>query len=207
MEPLNRRRVLQLLGAAPLAAGFVWTEAEVVEAQRRTQQARTGARFKPSFFTAHEYATVVLLADMIIPRDERSGSASDAGVPEFIDFMMVDQPTRQVPIRGGLAWLDAECNSRFDRTFVAGIGVTPEDGEVVRSLIQLAHGLGLSVCAEGVETQATAGWLREAGCTCGQGYWLARPMPLEALQTCLLGAGSASGALPLVSTIDAAVTK
>jgi hypothetical protein len=119
MEPINRRRVLQLLGAAPLAAGFVWTEAEVVEAQRRTQQARTAARFKPAFFTAHEYATVVLLADMIIPRDERSGSASDAGVPEFIDFMMVDQPTRQVPMRGGLAWLDAECNSRFDRTFVA----------------------------------------------------------------------------------------
>ncbi len=119
MEPINRRRVLQLLGAAPLAAGFVWTEAEVLEAQRRTQQARTSARFKPSFFTAHEYATVVLLADMIIPRDERSGSASDAGVPEFIDFMMVDQPTRQVPMGGGLAWLDAECNSRFDRTFVA----------------------------------------------------------------------------------------
>ncbi len=119
MEPINRRRVLQLLGAAPLAAGFVWTEAEVLEAQRRTQQARTSARFKPSFFTAHEYATVVLLANMIIPRDERSGSASDAGVPEFIDFMMVDQPTRQVPMRGGLAWLDAECNSRFDRTFVA----------------------------------------------------------------------------------------
>jgi hypothetical protein len=119
MEPINRRRVLQLLGAAPLAAGFVWTEAEVVEAQRRTQQARTSARFKPSFFTAHEYATVVLLADMIVPRDERSGSASEAGVPEFIDFMMVDQPTRQVPMRGGLAWLDAECNARFDRTFVA----------------------------------------------------------------------------------------
>ncbi len=119
MEPINRRRVLQLLGAAPLAAGFVWTEAEVLEAQRRSQQARTSARFKPSFFTAHEYATVVLLANMIIPRDERSGSASDAGVPEFIDFMMVDQPTRQVPMRGGLAWLDAECNSRFDRTFVA----------------------------------------------------------------------------------------
>jgi gluconate 2-dehydrogenase gamma chain len=119
MAGINRRRVLQLLGSAPLAAGFVWTEMEVLEAQRRTQQARRAApRFKPSFFTAHEYATVMLLADMIIPKDERSGSAGDAGVPEFMDFMMTDQPARQVPMRGGLAWLDQECNRRFNKTFV-----------------------------------------------------------------------------------------
>lgn len=120
MAGINRRRVLQLLGSAPLAAGFVWTEMEVLEAQRRTQQARRAAapRFKPAFFTAHEYATVTLLADMIIPKDERSGSAGDAGVPEFMDFMMTDQPARQVPMRGGLAWLDQECNGRFNQTFV-----------------------------------------------------------------------------------------
>lgn len=130
MAPMNRRKVLQLLGSAPLAAGFVWTEAEAFEAQRRTQQARRGAakgggaglqapRFKPQFFTAAEFATVVLLAETIIPKDERSGGATDAGVPEFIDFMMVDQPARQVPMRGGLAWLNQECNSRFNKTFVA----------------------------------------------------------------------------------------
>ncbi|MEX2273094.1 MAG: gluconate 2-dehydrogenase subunit 3 family protein [Vicinamibacterales bacterium] len=122
---MNRRAVLQLLGSAPLAAGFVWTEAEVFEAQRRTQQARRPAAptFKPKFFTAREYATVVLLAETIIPKDERSGGATDAGVPEFIDFMMVDQPARQVPMRGGLAWLDQECNARFNKTFVAATDV------------------------------------------------------------------------------------
>jgi gluconate 2-dehydrogenase gamma chain len=120
MAPMNRRKLLQLLGSAPLAAGFVWTEAEAFEAQRRTQQARRAApAFKPKFFTAAEYAAVVLLAETIIPKDERSGGATDAGVPEFIDFMMVDQPARQVPMRGGLAWLDQECNSRFNKTFVA----------------------------------------------------------------------------------------
>jgi gluconate 2-dehydrogenase gamma chain len=119
MATMDRRQLLQFLGAAPLAAGFAWTETEVVEAQRRTQQARRSAPvFKPSFFTAREYATVVLLAEMIIPKDERSGGATAAGVPEFIDFMMIDQPTRQVPMRGGLAWLDQECNSRFDKTFI-----------------------------------------------------------------------------------------
>jgi len=118
---INRRQMLQLLGSAPVAAGFVWTGAEALEAQRRAQQARRAAApaFKPRFFTAHEYATVTLLANMIIPKDERSGGASDAGVPEFIDFMMIDQPARAVPMRGGLAWLDTECNERFNRTFVA----------------------------------------------------------------------------------------
>lgn len=120
MGNIPRRTVLQLLGSGPLAASFAWTGADVAEAQRRTGQARSAsARYKPAFFTAHEYATVVLLAEMIIPKDERSGGAGDAGVPEFIDFMMLDQPTRQVPMRGGLAWLDQECNGRFERSFLA----------------------------------------------------------------------------------------
>ena len=121
MARMHRRTLLQLLGSAPVAAGFAWTEAEAAEAQRRTRQARRPAApaFTPAFFTAHEYATVVLLAETIIPKDERSGGAIDAGVPEFIDFMMVDQPARQVPMRGGLAWLDQECNERFNRTFAA----------------------------------------------------------------------------------------
>lgn len=120
MSAMNRRQVLQLLGSAPLAAGFVWTETEVVDAARRAQEARqSGSTFTPQFFTADEYAAVVVLADLIIPADERSGGASDAGVPEFIDFMMTDQPSRQIPMRGGLAWLDQECNARFNKNFVA----------------------------------------------------------------------------------------
>ena len=65
-----------------------------------------------------------VLVDLIIPRDERSGSATDAGVPQFMDFMMIDQPprggnSRQTAMRGGLAWIDFECQRRFDKTFVA----------------------------------------------------------------------------------------
>lgn len=119
MTTIDRRRLLQLLGSAPLAAGFAWTGAEVEAAQRRTREARRASSFTPAFFTAPEYATVVLLAEMIIPADERSGGAAEAGVPEFIDFMMIDQPARQVPMRGGLAWLDRECVVRFGRLFAA----------------------------------------------------------------------------------------
>ena len=116
----DRRTMLQMLAAAPAAAALVWTEAEAQTAQQRAQQAqKKPTPFKPAFFTAHEYATVVLLAEMIIPKDERSGGATDAGVPVFIDFMMVDQPARQVAMRGGLAWLDQESQRRVNLTFVA----------------------------------------------------------------------------------------
>jgi gluconate 2-dehydrogenase gamma chain len=128
MDALDRRRMLQLLGAAPLAAGFAWTADEVLAAQAaRPDAARfgAGAAFQPKFFTSHEWETVRALVDAIIPRDERSGSATDAGVPEFLDFIVMDEPrlaeqsSRQTAMRGGLAWIDLECQRRFDKTFVA----------------------------------------------------------------------------------------
>lgn len=122
MKKLDRRSMLQILGAAPVAAGFTWTEAEAAQAAtqaKAAQTARPGATaFKPKFFTAREYAMVRVLVDLIIPKDERSGSATDAGVPEFMDFMMNDQPTRRTAMRGGLAWIDLECQDRFDRRFL-----------------------------------------------------------------------------------------
>ncbi len=115
----SRRDVLKALLAAP-AATFAWTEAEASQAVAAAQTARAGATapFVPKFFTATEFRLVRVLADIVIPKDDRSGSASDAGVPEFMDFMMIDQPARQVAVRGGLAWLDVECQKRFDKTFL-----------------------------------------------------------------------------------------
>ncbi|MDP4265213.1 MAG: gluconate 2-dehydrogenase subunit 3 family protein [Bacteroidota bacterium] len=70
-----------------------------------------------TFFTDHELATITLLGDIIIPKDEVSGSASDAKVPEFIEFIVKDMPQHQTPMRGGLRWLDMQCLTRFDKTF------------------------------------------------------------------------------------------
>ena len=123
MKP-NRRTILRSLASAPLAAGFAWTEAEAHEAHQQAKAAdaaaqKTATPFRPKFFTRHEYATVTVLVDLIIPKDDRSGSATDAGVPQFMDFMMTDQPARQTAMRGGLAWLDRECVSRFDKDFLS----------------------------------------------------------------------------------------
>lgn len=69
------------------------------------------------FFTAEELATITVLGDIIIPRDEVSGSASDAKVTEFIEFMANDKPEFQTPLRGGLRWLDLQCLNRYEKQF------------------------------------------------------------------------------------------
>jgi hypothetical protein len=121
MKTISRRAALKLFTSAPAAAAAVmsWTPLEAERAHERVQSAarqaaKQGSPVKPKFFTAHEYATVAVLVDLIIPKDERSGSATDAGVPAFMDFMMADQPRRQVAMRGGLALIDHLCEERFD---------------------------------------------------------------------------------------------
>jgi hypothetical protein len=121
MTDVGRRDVLGLIGAVPMAALIV-TREEAAQAGARVEEARrqaaaAGQPYALRFFSASEYAAVVLLADLILPRDARSGSASEAGAPEFIDFIVAEQPARQTAMRGGLAWLDGECRRRFDRTF------------------------------------------------------------------------------------------
>ncbi|WP_426668471.1 gluconate 2-dehydrogenase subunit 3 family protein [Mucilaginibacter sp. McL0603] len=72
---------------------------------------------EPKFFTASEMTTITTLGDIIIPKDEVSGNASDAKVPDFIEFIVKDMPEHQVPMRGGLRWLNMQCLKRFDKAF------------------------------------------------------------------------------------------
>jgi len=70
-----------------------------------------------TFFTTHEMATIAVLSDIIIPKDDISGSATDAKVPDFIEFIVKDMPHYQTPVRGGLRWLDMQCFDRFQKAF------------------------------------------------------------------------------------------
>ncbi len=72
-----------------------------------------------TFFDEHEMKTIRLLADIIIPKDETSGSATDAKVPEFIEFIVKDMPRHQIPMRGGLKWLDLQCLKRYNTDFAS----------------------------------------------------------------------------------------
>ncbi len=131
MGDMKRRQVLQILGTTPAAALALKSIAEGAEqtpaapaatkSAAKTAAAAKGPH-KPKSFTAHEYATITMLADIIIPKDDRSGSASDAGVPEYMDYSLsetfADQPERQVAMRGGLQWLDRESRKRFQKNFI-----------------------------------------------------------------------------------------
>jgi predicted signal transduction protein with EAL and GGDEF domain len=70
---------------------------------------------------------------------------------------------------------------KLDRSFITGMDRGPKDQVIVESTIKLAHGLDLEVVAEGIENQAQFMLLREFGCDLGQGYWIARPMPMTSL--------------------------
>jgi len=72
------------------------------------------------FFTAPELAMIRILADMIIPRDEKSGSATDAGAIEYMDFVLSENSDRaKQQWHDGLKWFDDECGRRFQKAFVA----------------------------------------------------------------------------------------
>jgi hypothetical protein len=71
------------------------------------------------FFDEHEMKTITVLSDIIIPKDDVSGSASDAGVPAFIEFIVKDMPHYQTPLRGGIKWLDIQCMKRFEADFAS----------------------------------------------------------------------------------------
>jgi hypothetical protein len=128
-DRITRRRALQVLGAVPAGLAFgvmpqqqqpLTPHATPTPLPATAAQPRTGVT-APKFFNAHEWKTVRLLADYVIPRDERSGSATDANVPEYMDFLLSDKdanPNTQTAMRGGLAWLDTECRQRFGKTFV-----------------------------------------------------------------------------------------
>jgi hypothetical protein len=120
---LSRRQAIGLATAAVVLPALDFTDAQAQRAAQLVRRATpAAAQAAPKFFTADEWEIVRLLVDYIIPKDDRSGSATDAQVPEFMDYMLSDAETNEwtrVAMRGGLAWLDVECRRRFSSGFVA----------------------------------------------------------------------------------------
>ena len=129
---MDRRKSLKLIATGAIAAPAVVAGCKTED--KKKPETTADAKFnldrnpdelkyekellaKEKFFTEHEMATITILADIIIPKDEISGSASDAKVPEFIEFIVKDMPQHQVPMRGGLRWLDMECLKRHEKSF------------------------------------------------------------------------------------------
>lgn len=82
------------------------------------EQVRDEKLMAEKFFDEHEMNTIKVLIDIIIPKDESSGSATEAGVHDFIEFIVKDMPRHQLPLRGGLKWLDVQCLKEHNTTFI-----------------------------------------------------------------------------------------
>lgn len=137
-EPIGRRDALKTVGLASFAAALDLTppqleralahmsgltESQVLHGDgEKISPSPAENQYAPKFFTASEWRLVQMLSDYVIPRDARSGSATEAKVPEYIDFLLADQEASEssrVSMRGGLAWMNREARRRFGTTFVA----------------------------------------------------------------------------------------
>ena len=126
---MNRRDSLKALTIGTLSAEVLLkackTKDQNVQASKDTGEPdrpqeeldRNDKLNAEKFFTPHEMATITVLGDIIIPKDDKSGSASDAKVPEFIEFIVKDIPDHQIPMRGGLRWLDLQMLNRYNNPF------------------------------------------------------------------------------------------
>ena len=118
----DRRDFIKFMAAAPMAHLAV-TALDLEEAAAQTRAtleklAERGQQYQPKVFTADEWRTVRVLVDMVIPKDDRSGSATDAQVPEFMDVFMETRDNMKNQMRTGLTWLDEESKKRFTKAFV-----------------------------------------------------------------------------------------
>lgn len=121
---ISRRAALKALSLLPIAAAWDFSDPQLARAAEVFSSdvvSPTAPAYVPKFFAPKEWKTVGMLADYIIPADDVSGSATDAKVPEYMDWLMADSETSRnsrVSMRGGLAWLDRESFERYRKPFV-----------------------------------------------------------------------------------------
>jgi hypothetical protein len=135
-ESISRRDILRTLamGAAGSVLQVIPAEAAeyVHQMVRKEKAAAPAGKYTPKFFPAPQYATLIALCDTIIPKDEKSGGAVEAGAPEFIDLLTSENEKYQLRLGGGLFWLDSFCTDRYGKVFLE---CTPEQRTIVLGLI------------------------------------------------------------------------
>lgn len=133
---MNRRETLKSLLLAPLAAGVIastgcatgsgsasritWTSLPRSYSYGRTadEKQHDAELFAETYFSEHELVTIAVLCDIILPSDHPNGGAMDAGLPEFVEFMVKDRANYKLPVRGGIAWLDYYAIENFGADFI-----------------------------------------------------------------------------------------
>jgi gluconate 2-dehydrogenase gamma chain len=137
MQSVSRRDVLRNL-AVGAAGGSVLqmipAEAAALAHQmvHKEKAAAGTGKYAPKYFSAHQYESLTTLCDAILPKDEKSAGAVEAGAPEFIDLLTSENEEFQLILGGGLMWLDNLCADRYQKTFLQ---CTPVQRKEVLDLI------------------------------------------------------------------------
>jgi hypothetical protein len=122
-ESISRRDILRTLAFGAASSSVLQVipaaAAECVHQMVHKEKAAAPAgKYTPKFFPAAQYATLVALCDTIIPKDEKSGGAVEAGAPEFIDLLTSENEHFKLRLGGGLFWLDGFCTDRYGKVFM-----------------------------------------------------------------------------------------
>lgn len=131
---MDRRKSLKLMAWSAVGTGVLAEACKNSDKKLTLDKAATGDPFttinrmqeeaeaykkiiSEKFFTEEEMATIAVLSDIIIPRDAVSGSATDARVPDFIEFIVKEKTEFQTSMRGGLRWLNLQSVKLFEKPF------------------------------------------------------------------------------------------
>ncbi len=122
-QSVTRRDILKTLAMGAVGGSVLQVipakAAEFVhQAVRKEKAASPAGKYAPKYFSAHQYETLNLLCDAIIPKDEHSGGAVEAGAPEFIDLLTSENEKYELRLGGGLMWLDGFCTDRYAKSFM-----------------------------------------------------------------------------------------
>ena len=134
---ISRRDILKTLAVS--AAGGSVLQVIPAKAAEFAHQAvhsekagSTTGKYAPKYFSAHQYEMLTNLCDTIIPKDDKSGGAVEAGAPEFIDLLTSENEEFQLVLGGGLMWLDSTCQDRYSNAF---LDCTPQQRKEILDLI------------------------------------------------------------------------
>jgi gluconate 2-dehydrogenase gamma chain len=135
-ESVSRRDILRTLAVGVTGSVLQVIPVEAAEyvhqMVHKEKAAATAGNYTPKYFSASQYATLVALCDMIIPKDEKCGGAVEAGAPEFIDLLTSENPKFQLRLGGGFFWLDNHCTDHYGKVFLE---CAPEQKKEVLDLI------------------------------------------------------------------------
>src|SRR5260221_10987504 len=122
-QSVTRRDILKTLAMGAVGGSVL----QVIPAQaaefvhqvvRKEKAASPAGKYTPKYFSAHQYEMLNWLCDAIIPKDDHSGGAVEAGAPEFIDLLTSENEAYQLRLGGGLFWLDTFCAVRYGKLFM-----------------------------------------------------------------------------------------